>query len=79
MSSKYSTFILKYSIVSIRLVKANKENKNGDSMPEGCFDIPIWGWDWISAAQKFTDANMIGISKNAIIPIIAEINATLCL
>ena len=21
--------------------ETNKENKNGDSMPEGCFDIPI--------------------------------------
>ena len=70
LSLEYKTLILKNNIVKKRFVKANKENKKGYRIPEGCFDIPIWGWDWISAAQKLTDAKIIGMSRNAIIPTI---------
>ena len=79
MSFKYKTFILNNNIVKKSIVKENRENRNGVKIPEGCFDIPIWGWDWISAAQKLTEAKIIGISINAIMPIIAHINANLCL
>ena len=78
LSLEYKTLILKNNIVKKRIVKENKENKKGYKTPEGCFDITLWGWDWISAAQKSTDAKIMGISRNAIIPTIAHINATLC-
>ena len=79
MSCKYKTLILKNNIVKNSTVKENKENKKGAKTWEGCCDITLLGWFWISAAQKSTEAKIIGILKNAIIPMIAHINANLCL
>ena len=75
----FKTSILSINIKIIKEVNETNENKKGFKIPDGCLFIPNCGWDWISAAQKFTDANIMGISKNAIIPMMADTKAALCL
>ena len=62
-------------MVKNSIVKENKEKKKGAKTCEGCCDITLLGWFWMSAAQKSTEAKIIGILKNAIMPTIAQINA----
>ena len=47
-------------------VNDNNENKNGFKIPDGCLFMPSWGWDWISAAQKLTDAKITNSVISAI-------------
>lgn len=79
ISCFFNTAVFNESIRNIKIVNESNENKNGFKIPDGCLSIPSWGWDCISAAQKFTDANIMGISKNAIIPMMADTKAALCL